>query len=111
MIRVVHPETGSWIFAFPDPGAIKAPDPGIRNTGSKINRELFLYYLRVIFISWLTLIFSCTQAIELDPTELTFHSNLAAVYFEMKDYEKVRACFKKFIIFEKSVTMKIILLC
>lgn len=33
------------------------------------------------------------NAISLDPTELTFHSNLAAVYFEMKDYEKsVASC-------------------
>ena len=31
------------------------------------------------------------QAIELDPTELTFHNNLAAVYFEMKQYDQV--CF------------------
>ena len=31
------------------------------------------------------------QAIELDPTEITFYSNLAAVYFEKKDYA---ACIK-----------------
>ena len=29
------------------------------------------------------------KAIELDNTELTFHNNLAAVYFEMKEYDKV----------------------
>ena len=29
------------------------------------------------------------KAIELDSTELTFHNNLAAVYFEMKEYDKV----------------------
>ena len=33
------------------------------------------------------------QAIELDPTEITFYSNLAAVYFEKKDYgECVKTC-------------------
>jgi len=35
------------------------------------------------------------KAISIDPTELTFHSNLAAVYFEMKEYEKcVKSCEK-----------------
>jgi len=33
------------------------------------------------------------KAIELDPTEITFRSNLAAVYFEKKEYEKaVKVC-------------------
>jgi len=33
------------------------------------------------------------KAIELDPAEITFRSNLAAVYFEKKDYEKaVKVC-------------------
>lgn len=36
-----------------------------------------------------------SKAIELDPTELTFHNNLAAVYFEMKQYdESVKECEK-----------------
>ena len=26
----------------------------------------------------------------MDPSELTYHSNLAAVYFEMKQYEQVK---------------------
>jgi len=35
------------------------------------------------------------KAIELDPTEITFRSNLAAVYFEKKDYEEcVKICDK-----------------
>ncbi|XP_023337984.1 stress-induced-phosphoprotein 1 [Eurytemora carolleeae] len=34
-----------------------------------------------------------TKAIELDNTELTFHNNLAAVYFEMKEYDKtIKEC-------------------
>jgi len=34
-----------------------------------------------------------TKAIELDQTELTFHNNLAAVYFEMKDFPKcIKEC-------------------
>jgi tetratricopeptide (TPR) repeat protein len=34
-----------------------------------------------------------SKAIELDSSELTFHNNLAAVYFEMKEYEKcVKEC-------------------
>ena len=28
------------------------------------------------------------EAIEKDPEEITFHTNKAAVYFEMKDYDK-----------------------
>lgn len=36
-----------------------------------------------------------SKAIELDPSELTFHNNMAAVYFEMKDYENsVKSCEK-----------------
>ena len=35
------------------------------------------------------------KAIQLDITELTFHSNMAAVYFEMKDFEECVACCKK----------------
>lgn len=35
------------------------------------------------------------KAIQLDATELTFHSNLAAVYFEMKEYEKCVASCEK----------------
>jgi len=35
------------------------------------------------------------KAIQLDATELTFHSNMAAVYFEMKDFEKCVACCEK----------------
>jgi len=35
------------------------------------------------------------KAIELDPTEITFYSNLAAVHFEKKDYEEcVKVCEK-----------------
>jgi stress-induced-phosphoprotein 1 len=35
------------------------------------------------------------KAISLDPTELTFHSNMAAVYFEMKDFDKcIKSCEK-----------------
>ena len=35
------------------------------------------------------------QAIELDSTEITFRTNLAAVYFEMKDYTKcIETCDK-----------------
>ena len=35
------------------------------------------------------------QAIELDPTEITFYSNLAAVHFEKKEYEEcVKVCEK-----------------
>ena len=35
------------------------------------------------------------QAIELDPTEITFRSNLAAVYFEKKEYDEcVKVCEK-----------------
>jgi len=34
-----------------------------------------------------------TKAIELNNTELTFHNNLAAVYFEMKEYDKtIKEC-------------------
>ena len=32
-------------------------------------------------------------AIGLDPTEITFRSNLAAVHFEMKNYEEVNHSF------------------
>ena len=36
-----------------------------------------------------------TKAIELDPTEITFYTNLAAVHFELKDYAKcVEICDK-----------------
>ena len=35
------------------------------------------------------------QAIELDPSEITFYSNLAAVHFEKKEYEEcVKVCEK-----------------
>ena len=35
------------------------------------------------------------RAIELDPTDMTYHSNRAAVYFEMKEFEKcVKECEK-----------------
>jgi len=35
------------------------------------------------------------KAIELDPTEITFRSNLAAVYFEKKEYDEcVKVCEK-----------------
>jgi len=34
-----------------------------------------------------------TKAMELDPTEITFHTNLSAVYFEMKDFDKcIKQC-------------------
>eukprot|EP00088_Acartia_fossae_P002704 TRINITY_DN11113_c0_g2_i1.p1 TRINITY_DN11113_c0_g2~~TRINITY_DN11113_c0_g2_i1.p1 ORF type:complete len:331 (+),score=88.03 TRINITY_DN11113_c0_g2_i1:65-1057(+) len=34
-----------------------------------------------------------SEAVKLDPTELTFHNNLAAVYFEMKDFDKcIKEC-------------------
>jgi stress-induced-phosphoprotein 1 len=33
------------------------------------------------------------EAIEKDPEEITFHTNKAAVYFEMKDYDAcIKAC-------------------
>ncbi|RYA67779.1 hypothetical protein DD592_27280, partial [Enterobacter cloacae complex sp. 2DZ2F20B] len=35
------------------------------------------------------------KAIELDPTDITFYNNLAAVYFEQKDYDKcIKECEK-----------------
>lgn len=36
-----------------------------------------------------------SKAIEYDPTDMTFYNNLAAVYFEQKDYERsIKECEK-----------------
>ena len=38
---------------------------------------------------------------ELDPTEITFHNNLSAVYFEMKDFPQVLMSTSKWKIFSR----------
>lgn len=45
--------------------------------------------------NFLTAISHYDKAIQLDSTELTFHNNKAAVYFEMKDYSKCVRCCEK----------------
>ncbi len=53
MIWVVHPASG--IFTHPGSRGQKGTGSRIRNTSSKISRELFLNYFKVILLSWLTL--------------------------------------------------------
>lgn len=51
----------------------------------KVRSKLYAYLI----------LYHITQAIELDPNEITFYSNLAAVHFEKKDYEEcVKVCEK-----------------
>ena len=56
-----------------------------------ISRKTFSGVLLQSFdiYSVLTLLDFSFQAIELDPTNLIFHTNLAAVYFEMKNLDEV----------------------